>query len=269
MSLLPQQYLKAVVHIKTESGKGTGFLIGIKNGLKNEKGEDFHELFIVTNCHVVNAKRQITIRFDSNKGPEEISLSGGDKDWIMCAKKDVDLAVIHVNHLYLSGMNIDYTAIFEEDMFTDKSTFQELIEVGHEVFLLGFPLGISGISKNHPIARQGIVARCDDELLFDSKFLLDINNFPGNSGGPIFVKPSLISLEGKNPIKKSFLIGLICSYLPYSKQLFDHTTDPPSPKMVMEENSGLAVAIPIFEAVEIAKARIISEQKKIENKSNK
>lgn len=258
MSLLPQHYLRSVVQLKSESGNGTGFLIGVKTGEVNDKNESLYALFVVTNCHVVNEKRQISIRFDSESSPLDISIAGGDKSWVMCARKGVDLALIQISPEHLAKVEVRYNAILEEDIYSERETFRNSIEVGHEVFLLGFPLGINGVNRNYPIARQGIVARCDEELLSDGQFLLDINNFPGNSGGPVFLKPSGMALEGKTPIRTSYLIGLICAYLPYSKQLFDVTTSPPSAKMIMEENSGLAIAIPIHEAVSLARARIHS-----------
>jgi len=56
---------------------------------------------------------------------------------------------------------------------------------------------MSGVERNYVIARCGMIARFDDEILTTSRtFLIDAAVFPGNSGGPVIVKPNSDSLAG-------------------------------------------------------------------------
>jgi hypothetical protein len=71
---------------------------------------------------------------------------------------------------------------------------------------------MSGTERNHVIARFGMIARLDDEILTGSRtFLIDASVFPGNSGAPVIVKPSSESLAGGRPIDQVYVIGMVRS----------------------------------------------------------
>jgi len=140
------------------------------------------------------------------------------------------------------------------------STMKELdIGPGEELFVLGFPMGMSGVERNYVIARSGMIARLDDEMLTASRtFLIDAAVFPGNSGGPVIVKPNSDSLAGRRPIDQAYLIGMVRSYLPYEEIAYSLQTEPPTPRMVFTENSGLADVIPmdcVKEAADVLASR--------------
>src|SRR5260370_38461352 len=89
---------------------------------------------------------------------------------------------------------------------------------GEELFVLGSHVGVTGFERNYVIARSGMIARFDDEMLTASRtFLIDAAVFPGNSGGPVIVKPNSDSLAGRRPIDQAYLVGMVRSYLPYEE----------------------------------------------------
>ena len=90
------------------------------------------------------------------------------------------------------------------------------------------------------------------------KFLIDAIVFPGNSGGPVVLKPELTSIQGTKSKCRSFLIGIVQSYLPYIDYAVSAQTK--AARITFEENSGLSYVVPvdrIEETVEIAFKRLM------------
>src|ERR1019366_8874960 len=59
---------------------------------------------------------------------------------------------------------------------------------------LGFPLQLVGGERNYVIVRHGTIARIGDMLAGTNKnFLVDTFIFPGNSGGPVILKPEMMA----------------------------------------------------------------------------
>ena len=113
---------------------------------------------------------------------------------------------------------------------------------GDEIFVMGFPLGLAGDERNYVIVRQGMVARIRDWYEgYSKEFLIDSSIFPGNSGGPVIAKPTMFSYGQTMPRPK--LIGMVAAYLPYEDVAWSRQTG--RPKMISEENSGLATVVPI------------------------
>ena len=120
------------------------------------------------------------------------------------------------------------------------------IEAGNEIFLLGFPMGMSGVERKYVIARAGIIARIDEEILKEAQgFLIDSSVFPGNSGGPVIVKPTGESPKGGKAVDKAYLIGVVESYIPYQDVAYSLATNPPTARVAFMENSGLAYVVPV------------------------
>ena len=67
--------------------------------------------------------------------------------------------------------------------------------------------------QQYVVCRAGVIARIRD-LLEDktTDFLVDAAVFPGNSGGPVILKPELASLSGTKAIGQAVLIGRGRSY---------------------------------------------------------
>ena len=94
------------------------------------------------------------------------------------------------------------------------------------------------------ILRQGIIARIQDWLRGDEyTFLIDAPAFPGSSGGPVVLKPEGVAIKDTTPITHSLLIGMIRGYIPSRDVAVSKRTG--EPRIIFEENSGLAKVVPI------------------------
>jgi len=258
MSLLPREYLQTTVAIEAASVDGestryrtigTGFFMAIEDGDGSGSSAPTHRLFLVTNRHLVE-KSSLLIRVNRKGGAArrvQLSLKDGEgRIWAAHPEPAVDIAVVLVNARLLGEEDLEFNYFRPSDVAFVPTMKALDIGPGQELFVLGFPMGLSGVERNYVIARAGIIARFDEEILAASRsFLIDASVFPGNSGGPVVIKPSAESLEGLRPITQAYLIGVVRSYLPYEEVAYSLQADPPVPRMVFMENSGLADVIPI------------------------
>jgi hypothetical protein len=67
--------------------------------------------------------------------------------------------------------------------------------------------------------------------------------FPGNSGGPVFLEPSLLAIDGTKANNRAYLLGVVRSYIPYTDIAISPQTG--HARVTFEENSGLAEVIPV------------------------
>ena len=122
-------------------------------------------------------------------------------------------------------------------------------------------MGIAGTDQNDVIVRHGIVARIQDWYDGRSKyFLIDSSIYPGNSGGPVVLKPVMWSSNNAPRFSKPKIICLISAYLPYKDVAISNQTG--LIRLVSEENSGLATVIPMDVVIELTSilARVIDER---------
>ena len=155
----------------------------------------------------------------------------------------IDIAVVLINGRFLTENNLLFSAFNTKEHLLKSSELKNLgVDEGSYVYMLGFPMGLVNIDSNTPICRGGCIARIDENEINSTKqFLLDIQNFPGNSGSPIITKPEIISI-GNSAFNKSVLIGIVLGYKPYEEKLINAQT-----KKIVEirsENSGIAVVNP-------------------------
>jgi hypothetical protein len=253
MSLLPSSYLDAVVSIEVEidakfSSIATGFLVGFLTGKSNAEGQPLYGIYLVTNRHVFEKLPEVSLRF--NKGRESkryrqpLVNDKGEKIWHAHPNKDVDVAVFPVADQTLKDDKVDFFWISEELMaFRDRIKSLGIAQ-GDEIFVLGFPMGIAGKERKYVIARGGIIARLDDEIMdTEHSFIIDAPVFPGNSGGPVILKPAITSIAGTTPVNQAYLLGLVSSYITYEETACSLQTG--KPRIVFVENSGLANVVPL------------------------
>lgn len=122
------------------------------------------------------------------------------------------------------------------------------ISTGDGVFVLGFPLGIRGTSQNYVIARKGIIARVDEEVLKDHYFFVDVSAYPGNSGGPVVIEVDIISVGNTKHVEQTRLIGVVSEGVAYREIAVSQQTR--APRVVFEEQTGLVKAVPIDSVIE-------------------
>ena len=77
---------------------------------------------------------------------------------------------------------------------------------------------------------------------------------------PSLRKPEVISIKGTKPNRECRLIGLVQSYVPYRDTAVSLQTG--KPKVIFEENSGLASVLPI----DVVEDCVRLEQQRIKGK---
>ncbi len=256
MALLPPFYLDCVVAIGITGTNhltawiGTGFFYGFPCG-KNEKGEQLYWVYLVTNKHVIGDQREVMVRLNptSKENGRDFPLvlkdDAGKPTWHTHPDTSIDLAVQRINVSVLNQHAMKFS-FFEEDHHVTMrpSLANGALSEGDPVFTLGFPMGHVGTDRLYAICRQGIIARCRD--WFDGKgkeILIDASVFPGNSGGPVISSIYPASINGTNARNLSALIGVVQSYIQYQDIAVSQQTR--RPRIIFEENSGLASVIPI------------------------
>ena len=266
MSLIPKFFLDSVVSIGERHGDdiswfGTGFFVA----RKLDSGR--YAFFLVSNCHVfasVTGGRvpgdtgSITIRMrratetSAELIPVEIIV------WANGVKQYTE----HPKYSNDASMSADVAALllpagaFEQigiqmpafDISEHALSSVELADSGGGegsfVYMLGYPIGMVDIESNAPICRLGCIARSDErEIRRTNNMLLDIQNFPGNSGSPVVIKPEAISIEGTKALDKAMLVGIVHSYTSYNDELVSKQTG--RTVEVRSENSGIAQCNPV------------------------
>jgi hypothetical protein len=220
----------------TEKGEsqlyGTGFLIQVQ--------DIFH---LATAKHVVVDPRKgnfidsgMQVFFNMKDGKvgsrsiDEIKKNFA-VDWIFHKNKDVDVAIIP----FALDPQKDDVKVIPDNMFLATDRLFEL----YDVFFLSFQPGIHPQNRISPIIRNGTISLMND----DKTFYIDAFAFPGNSGSPVFLKPSPIRFDvggisiGGDQLGGKF-IGIIGEYLPYQEVAISTQTG--RPRVVFEENTGLS-----------------------------
>ncbi|KXA90564.1 hypothetical protein AKJ57_04075 [candidate division MSBL1 archaeon SCGC-AAA259A05] len=251
---MPKDYLDAVVSIGgIEEEKfrsvATGFIVGFSTSEVDEENQPLYETYLVTNKHVFEDREVVQVRFNfTEKGSEIYNLplvsDEGNKLWMAHPQAKIDVGVVGIDVNLLEKQGIKYSFLTDELMAFSKTIKEEGIAQGDGVFILGFPMGIAGKEKNYVVVRKGIIARLDDEILSEENcFLTDSMVFPGNSGGPVVLKPEVASLGETKPVGKAYVLGVISGYIPFRDKAISMRTG--EPRMEIVENSGLARVVPM------------------------
>jgi len=236
--------------------EASGFLYG-KFVKKADEQHNTYSVYLVTNRHVIEEHDEFAkggplwVRFNSTSAGSareyDIPLrdAQGKPVWHFHPNASVDIAVILINPEFLKSQGARFAYFRADDELLTRAKAKELgLSEGDGVYVLGFPMGLTaGRQKDYVIVRQGSIARVRDVL--DSPepgtFLIDSFIFPGNSGGPVVLRPEVVSVGGQ-PINKAYLLGVVKSYLPYT----DYAISPQTKRVRVsfEENAGLAEVIP-------------------------
>lgn len=263
MSILPKFYKDAVVSIGVRvnnniSWIGTGFflvkMINPENAIP----------FLITNRHVLEGQKSIVIRM-KEKNLETLKIVDvplyieESATYKFHAKDNIDIAVIRLNGNFINSNNLEFPAFdidkhaYSSDLFREQG-----VEEGNMIYMLGFPMGMVIDESSSPICRLGCIARMSKaQISGNYNILVDIQNFPGNSGSPIVTRPEIISIDGTKSLNQCALLGIIHSYIPYQESLINVQT-----KKIVElrsENSGLAYVHPVEYIQEIIDYFLIYE----------
>ena len=269
-ALLPPQFISSVVAIGIpqqviEQGKpprtewialGTGFFFGKLVADDPDITKRKYEIYLVTAKHVIHehviAGRVVQIRInpkDTSTKFEQFDIPSRatpyQYSWFYHPDDKIDLAAVQVNFNTLLERGFD-ASFFHDDQHTaaTKKLVDIGVSAGDGVFVLGFPMQMTGNERHYVIVRQGIIARIAELLeARSSTFLLDSFVFPGNSGGPVILKPEITAITGTKSNNSSLLIGLVLSYRSYNDIAYSKQTQ--RPRVVFEENSGLSEVLPV------------------------
>jgi len=152
-------------------------------------------------------------------------------NWIFHKNAEVDVAIIPF------GLDLqkDDVKVIPDNLFLLSDRIFEL----YDVFFLSYQPGIEPQRKILPVIRSGIISIIND----DKSFYIDASAFPGNSGSPVFLKPSPIRFDekgisiGGDPLGGKF-VGIIGEYITYREIAISAQTG--RPRVIFEENTGLS-----------------------------
>ena len=256
MALIPPFFIDTVIAIGKQTGTGasihkqwigTGFLYAtFQNVNVEDPSKSDYKIHLITNKHVLNNQENIILRFNPQDGqaatdfPLALNKADGTSVWTGHPIPNVDVAVIGLNAQMLldAGMKFAYFKS-ESNILTKQDMIDQQVSEGDFIYVLGFPMGMMPSDRQHVIVRGGIIARIRD--VFEnrnSSFTIDSLVFPGNSGGPVIIKPESTSIQGTPAMNKAALIGIVKSYIPYTDVAVSQQTG--KARITFEENSGLA-----------------------------
>lgn len=260
MALIPPFFLDTVVAIGTLNDKnetvwiGTGFLFGyLVTPPQNPKQ---YRTYLVTNKHVIQTQNIIILRFNPQTDQaatdfkESLNDVNGNPTWTGHPDPAVDVAVLSVNADVLNQQGLIYNFFASDDHCMNiKNMHDNGVTEGDFLFALGFPMGLVSKDRKNVILRQGVIARIRD--LFEKRtkdFIIDASVFPGNSGGPVILKPEMVSITGTQANASASLIGLVKSYITFQDVAVSQQTG--KPRIIFEENSGLSLVEPVDHIIE-------------------
>lgn len=256
MALLPPVFLDTVVAIGVGAVSerrwiGTGFIYGDLKPGAADPSQRRYQLWLITNKHVLQGLKTVFIRFNAAPGATakdyEVQLiaRNGKSRWIGHSDANIDVAAIFLNASVLDSDARHYAFFQSDDHASGKAQLQANgITEGDRIFVLGFPMGLVTADRQYVICRGGAVARIRDYLEGNaSDFLVDAPVFPGNSGGPVILCPSLTAITGTKTVARADLIGIVKSYVPFIDVAISQQTR--RPRITFEENSGLASVEPL------------------------
>ena len=258
------------------TAEASGFLFGDPQDKETAQEKHLYNIYLVTNRHVIS-DHALTMRVNNKNAADsvqdiELPLKNpdGTNAWISHPDPAIDISVIRLNGPYLRDHGWNASFFAADTNTADRAKLKGLgISAGDGVFVLGFPMGLSGTAKrNYVIARSGSIARISD--LFESvanSFLIDALIFPGNSGGPVISALSNTSLEGTRSQNVAYLIGVVRAYLPYTDIAISQQTK--QIRMVSQENSGLAEVVPMDYITETIKAFNDADKKRLPTQAPK
>lgn len=181
---------------------------------------------MITNRHVLEGEKTVVIRL-KEKGTGDLKIidipleENGHNLYSVHDDPKIDIAVVLFSGSIVNNMNLQLSAFqLDKHVMTSFELVEQGGDEGTYVYMLGFPMGLVNVDSNTPICRGGCIARIDEKEIQQTKrYLLDIQNFPGNSGSPIITKPEISSIGDDPVLNRSVLIGIVHGYIPYEEKL--------------------------------------------------
>ncbi len=172
-------------------------------------------------------------------------------EWVFHNNPDVDIAIIP----WPLDLANDDVRVVPDELFTKSDRIFEL----YDIFFLSYQPGIEMTTKIGPVFKTGTVSIIND----DRTFYINASAFPGNSGSPVFLKPSPMRFDennvsvGGSRLDGTF-IGIVGNYIAYQEVAVSVQTR--RPRIVFEENTGLSKVWPVEFIQEILDSDIFKAQ---------
>jgi S1-C subfamily serine protease len=146
--------------------------------------------------------------------PEPLKIRDGAKE-LWTRHPVMDVAVITIT----APPEFAKAAIPESWLASDDTFGKYGIEPGDEMLALGYPQGFSANEAGFPILKAGRVASFPlSPVKAFPTFLLDLNVFPGYSGGPVFTERTATPAAAGAPDAQPFIAGLITQEMELDSQ---------------------------------------------------
>jgi len=156
-------------------------------------------------------------------------------DWMFHPDINVDIAFIPFD---IDTLKDDLKVVTQGNFVDQKRLFST-----YDTYFVTYQPGLGNLDDLKPIFRKGTIARVEKNIIY-----MDAFAFPGNSGSPVFLKPSFIRYDnnsvnlGGDPLGDKF-VGIIGQYIPYQDVAISAQTN--RPRIVFEENAGIAIVYSI------------------------
>lgn len=259
MALIPPFFPDCVVAIGKDAPNSTnkvwiasGFFYGSLVDATTTRHT--YRIYLVTNSHVIDKVREngttkayIRVNPLANQGARTFDVNlflNGNPAWYSNPNPGVDVAVVPIdfNILERNGMQTNFFASDDHSMTTNDLQRSGVTE-GDYAYVLGFPMSLVSVGENRNtvIVRGGPIARIKEVYENVHKdFLVDVPVFPGNSGGPVVLKPETVAITGTQAPGKASLIGIVKAYIQYTDEAMSKQTG--ETRVIFRENSGLSLA---------------------------
>ena len=268
--------LKAVVKIELPPGEngftpiGTGFLVSREVAID---GTPTRKTFLVTNKHIlgdwnaadgniVNYHDWINVylyRTTATSGlyykPSKIFLKDKDGKPLpkvkIHANPVIDVGIIALDEELSPSNGIDLVSFDVNDLLPFNRISTWFTGIGDQVFVMGYPLGMSSLKNNYPIVKPGYLASLPGEEfvvnypcknrkneLVTTRIagkILAIDGLiaAGSSGGPVVLPvetktlhdPKTNQLKQSSEPTKNFVIGIVSSVLGHSGVNIAYSSD--------------------------------------------
>jgi hypothetical protein len=270
MSGLPGFYLDAVVALEIREGSlpdepsyrpvGSGVLVGRPAHHDQDPTKPPFYVYLVTNRHVVEAAYEgfpdlLYIKINVGGRAERFRIGQHDEfgDPLWYFADGYDVAVTYIADQQLTEAEADYTFIPQHLWLLAADMEASDVGEGDDLWVCGFPMGLAGRERKYSIVRAGMIARADADIIAETgSFLIDCAIFPGNSGGPVFLRSTPYVSGRKLVYEPPSIVGIVESYLPYEDVAISVQTQ--RPRVTFEENSGLASVVPMEAVLEACEA---------------
>lgn len=250
MSIIPKAFKNAVVPIGIKRTDGSIAWIGTGFFVTREVAKGQSIPFLVSNRHVFEGKDFVTISMKEN-GTENMKLADAQLKLNGCVlyklhpNLPVDIAILQLSADFIIKNNLEFPSFdIDKNAMTTDELRDNGVEEGALVHMLGFTHGLVNQNSHYPICRLGCIARMSvDQVKESSNILVDIQNFNGNSGSPIILRPDALTVTGTKNLMESVLIGIVHSYILHEDRLISQNLN--RVVEIRNENSGLANAHPV------------------------